>query len=333
MSSRLKTDADDSSLSGRGTVVGLGDAPRGQTLAARHGDRLQQSPSLGGATRAIRPGRRDVVEGGAQFALGQRITMDSVYRKRSRGQQDNNNFFDTGIIFPTALVRVRVTGVERGRRCCPYVESLDRSASPRRVPSRPRHSRAGCFSGNTPWICSPPGALPHRSRPAAEPACDGRFRSVGAVELGATTRLRQRSRGQSLRSNGDRGRPRLCRPAALCDPHGGHAARAPAHDRGPCLGVRPHERPRPAHVDGAGPGHESDAPHRALQLPVFLRRQAPAGPAHHDGLPGAAVHRVSATGALLLIDGLAASQLSDWSCANDSRMVGAVPASMARRRN
>ncbi len=69
--------------------------------------------ALGGATRAIRPERQDVVEGGVQFALGRRVTVDgAVYRKRSRDQQDNNNFFDTGIIFPTALARLRVTGVE-----------------------------------------------------------------------------------------------------------------------------------------------------------------------------------------------------------------------------
>ncbi len=69
--------------------------------------------ALGGATRAIRPERQDVVEGGVQFAVGRRVTVDSaVYRKRSRDQQDNNNFFDTGIIFPTALARLRVTGVE-----------------------------------------------------------------------------------------------------------------------------------------------------------------------------------------------------------------------------
>jgi len=69
--------------------------------------------ALGGATRAIRPERQDVAEAGAQFALGRRVTVDgAVYRKRSRDQQDNNNFFDTGIIFPTALARLRVTGVE-----------------------------------------------------------------------------------------------------------------------------------------------------------------------------------------------------------------------------
>jgi hypothetical protein len=41
------------------------------------------------------------------------VTVDgAVYRKLSRDQQDNNNFFDTGIIFPTTLSRIDVIGAE-----------------------------------------------------------------------------------------------------------------------------------------------------------------------------------------------------------------------------
>jgi outer membrane cobalamin receptor len=69
--------------------------------------------ALGGAYRPIRPERQDVFEAGAQLAAGRRMTIDgSVYRKQSRDQQDNNNFFDTGIIFPTTLQRIEVTGAE-----------------------------------------------------------------------------------------------------------------------------------------------------------------------------------------------------------------------------
>ncbi len=69
--------------------------------------------ALGGAYRPIQPERQDVYEVGAQLAAGRRITIDgSAYHKRSRDQQDNNNFFDTGIIFPTTLQRIDVTGVE-----------------------------------------------------------------------------------------------------------------------------------------------------------------------------------------------------------------------------
>ena len=69
--------------------------------------------ALGGAYQPIRPERQNVYEAGIQTALGRRATFDaSVYRKDSVDQQDNNNFFDTGIIFPTTLARIRVTGAE-----------------------------------------------------------------------------------------------------------------------------------------------------------------------------------------------------------------------------
>ena len=66
-----------------------------------------------GGVRAIRPERQDVVEAGLQAALGRVFTFDvAAYAKRSRDQQDNNNFFDTGIIFPTSLRALHVRGVE-----------------------------------------------------------------------------------------------------------------------------------------------------------------------------------------------------------------------------
>jgi outer membrane cobalamin receptor len=69
--------------------------------------------ALGGAYRPIRPERQDVYEVGAQVSIGGAMTLDTAaYRKLSQDQQDNNNFFDTGIIFPTTLRSIRVTGVE-----------------------------------------------------------------------------------------------------------------------------------------------------------------------------------------------------------------------------
>jgi hypothetical protein len=69
--------------------------------------------ALGGAYRPIRPERQHVYEAGYQRAVGSLATFDvSFYRKNSRDQQDNNNFFDTGIIFPTTLAAIRVTGLE-----------------------------------------------------------------------------------------------------------------------------------------------------------------------------------------------------------------------------
>ncbi len=69
--------------------------------------------ALGGAYQPIRPERQHVYEVGAQLSLGRVATLDgSIYRKDSVDQQDNNNFFDTGIIFPTTLKSIRVTGAE-----------------------------------------------------------------------------------------------------------------------------------------------------------------------------------------------------------------------------
>jgi hypothetical protein len=69
--------------------------------------------ALGGAHSPIRSERQHVYEVGFQRALGRVASLDvSAYRKDSRDQQDNNNFFDTGIIFPTTLAAIRVTGAE-----------------------------------------------------------------------------------------------------------------------------------------------------------------------------------------------------------------------------
>lgn len=69
--------------------------------------------ALGGAYRPIQPERQNVYEAGFQRTLGGFASIDlSAYRKTSRDQQDNNNFFDTGIIFPTTLAAIRVIGAE-----------------------------------------------------------------------------------------------------------------------------------------------------------------------------------------------------------------------------
>ena len=69
--------------------------------------------ALGSAYRPIQPERQDVYEAGAQVSIGGAVTFDTaIYKKISRDQQDNNNFFDTGIIFPTTLSRIDVTGAE-----------------------------------------------------------------------------------------------------------------------------------------------------------------------------------------------------------------------------
>jgi hypothetical protein len=69
--------------------------------------------ALGGALIRIRPERQDVYEVGFQQSLGGHLSLDaSYYHKDSRDQQDNDNFFNTGIIFPTSLQKIRVNGAE-----------------------------------------------------------------------------------------------------------------------------------------------------------------------------------------------------------------------------
>ena len=69
--------------------------------------------ALGRTFQPMRPERQNVYEAGFQRALGPLASIDlSMYRKDSKDQQDNNNFFDTGIIFPTTLAAIRVEGGE-----------------------------------------------------------------------------------------------------------------------------------------------------------------------------------------------------------------------------
>lgn len=95
--------------------------------------------ALGSAYRPIQPERQDVLEAGAQFTIGSAVTIDSaVYRKTSTDQQDNNNFFDTGIIFPTTLAAIDVTGAEA------------------RLTVLPRRGWSGSFSATTGKAISTP---------------------------------------------------------------------------------------------------------------------------------------------------------------------------------
>lgn len=95
--------------------------------------------ALGSTYRPIQPERQDVFEGGLQLSVRNAITIDTaIYRKVSRDQQDNNNFFDTGIIFPTSLNRIEVTGAEA------------------RVTVLPRKGLSGSFSATTGKAISTP---------------------------------------------------------------------------------------------------------------------------------------------------------------------------------
>ncbi len=69
--------------------------------------------TLGEALIRITPERQDVFEVGAQQSLLGKAGLNVVYyRKDITNLHDNDNFFNTGIIFPTALAKARVRGAE-----------------------------------------------------------------------------------------------------------------------------------------------------------------------------------------------------------------------------
>lgn len=69
--------------------------------------------TLNGGVVPIQPQRQNVYEAGLQQELGGRVSMDAAfYHKNSSNAQDNDNFLNTGIIFPTSLAFSRVNGVE-----------------------------------------------------------------------------------------------------------------------------------------------------------------------------------------------------------------------------
>ncbi|MEQ1947456.1 MAG: TonB-dependent receptor, partial [Bryobacteraceae bacterium] len=69
--------------------------------------------ALGNAFAPLLPQRENVYEVGLQQALAGRASLNaSFYHKNSIDQQDNNNFFNTGVIFPVTLARIRVNGAE-----------------------------------------------------------------------------------------------------------------------------------------------------------------------------------------------------------------------------
>lgn len=68
---------------------------------------------LGNAFRYIYPERQNVYEVGLQQSLGKVGMLNATYyHKQSTDLQDNDNFFNTGIIFPTSLAKSRVNGAE-----------------------------------------------------------------------------------------------------------------------------------------------------------------------------------------------------------------------------
>ena len=69
--------------------------------------------TLNGGVLPIQPQRQNVYEAGIQQDLAGHASLDlAYYHKNSTNPQDNDNFLNTGIIFPTSLAFSRVNGFE-----------------------------------------------------------------------------------------------------------------------------------------------------------------------------------------------------------------------------
>ena len=69
--------------------------------------------SLNGGSIPIQPQYQNVYEAGLQQSIGGVVSVDAAfYHKNSTNPQDNDNFLDTGIVFPTSLAFSRVNGVD-----------------------------------------------------------------------------------------------------------------------------------------------------------------------------------------------------------------------------
>lgn len=97
----------------------------------------------------IRPERQNVFELGLQQALGRHLAFSGAfYHKNAVDQQDNNNFLNTGVIFPITLKSIRVNGAEGRLTLLPIRGfSANLSATHSRSISNPPFT-GGLFLGN-----------------------------------------------------------------------------------------------------------------------------------------------------------------------------------------
>ncbi|MEI9811865.1 MAG: TonB-dependent receptor [Acidobacteriota bacterium] len=81
--------------------------------AARLAPPAVQRTFNGNTPVQIKPERQNVFEMGLQQAIGHHVSFNGAfYHKQAVDQQDNNNFLNTGIIFPITLKSIRVNGAE-----------------------------------------------------------------------------------------------------------------------------------------------------------------------------------------------------------------------------
>lgn len=108
--------------------------PNENLLLSSSADAARLAPTsvrnaLGATFTPMQPQRENVYEVGMQQSLWGRASLNaSFYHKDSRDQQDNNNFFNTGVIFPVTLAGIRVNGVE-GRLRLPTVRGISATLS------------------------------------------------------------------------------------------------------------------------------------------------------------------------------------------------------------
>jgi hypothetical protein len=73
----------------------------------------EAASALGRTFQVIRAERQNVYEAGLQQALGRYVSVNAAYYyKGSLDLQDNDNFMNTGVIFPTSLAQSRTNGAE-----------------------------------------------------------------------------------------------------------------------------------------------------------------------------------------------------------------------------
>jgi outer membrane cobalamin receptor len=127
----------------------------GTVLRASYNRTFQTPPNenllLSAAQQAtpIRPERQNVFELGLQQPLGKRLAFTGAfYHKNALDQQDNNNFLNTGVIFPITLKSIRVNGAEGRLTLLPVRGfSANLSATHSRSISNPPFT-GGLFLGN-----------------------------------------------------------------------------------------------------------------------------------------------------------------------------------------
>ncbi len=108
--------------------------PNENLLLANSDEAAQLAPpevrrNLNGGVILIRPQRQNVYEMGMQQKLGRWASVNAAYfHKDSHDLQDNDNFLNTGIIFPTSLARSNVNGVE-ARLLVPEIRRFSGSLS------------------------------------------------------------------------------------------------------------------------------------------------------------------------------------------------------------